>query len=353
MLAVTLFQLLTSLGDDSDSELEIVDAAAPLNQISVRAPDGITESLDMVEYKDACSFVSKGRVMDQLQFKYCHKITKRELRVLAKYIHHGVINIPFRLNFTGDHLISTVEEAKEFFTLLEAGHGRMKHLWKLYNDAARVRPQEIKERPTNQETADACKQAFHAAYASLPKGKGKGLGQGKQSGKEVPTTASASLGSVSVSSPASTPEPQASQHVVERPPQESLHFGLVGYTIEQIFNAVFLRDGLRHAVCAVFLEDLISRVSMDMAAVKHAGTEGAAECLLHFGNFKLPESEYVAYPKYFDLSLKGIGGIMDNLYEKANNDFISRGEKHFFKELPWKSENANVVSEWFRLCVSA
>ena len=57
-----------TLGDDSDSELEIVDAAAPLNQIPARAPDGTTESLDMVEYKDASSYVSKEHALDQLKF---------------------------------------------------------------------------------------------------------------------------------------------------------------------------------------------------------------------------------------------------------------------------------------------
>ena len=100
---------------------------------------------------------------------------------------------------------------------------------------------------------------------------------------------------------------------MEKLPPESLRFGLVGNTVEQIFNAVFLRDGLRYAVSAVFLEDLINRISMDMAAVKHAGTEDAVECPLHFGNFKLPQSQYAAYISYFDLNLKSIGGITDDL----------------------------------------
>ena len=49
-----------------------------------------------------------------------------------------------------------------------------------------------------------------------------------------------------------------------------------------------------------------------------------------FGNFKLPQSEYVAYIKYFDVSLKGIGGIMEDTYEKANEEFNSRGQKPQF-----------------------
>ena len=111
-------------------------------------------------------------------------------------------------------------------------------LWKINNDTARVRPQEVKERPTSQEAADACKVAYCAAHASLRKGKGKGLGKGKKSGEMIPTSAVTSLESVSVSAPASTQEPQASQPALEEPRQEFLRFGLVGHTPEQIFAAI-------------------------------------------------------------------------------------------------------------------
>ena len=92
-----------------------------------------------------------------------------------------------------------------------------------------------------------------------------------------------SLGGVSESEPAWEPQPIAPQAVTEEPKPESLRLGSVGHTPEQIFEAVFRRDGIWYAICAVFLEDLIGRTSEDMAAVKLAATqELSARCAVEY-----------------------------------------------------------------------
>ena len=66
-----------TLDDDSDSELEIADPTAPLTPIPV-IRDGIKETFDMVEYKDASQFVSREHALQQIHHKFCHRIVKRE-----------------------------------------------------------------------------------------------------------------------------------------------------------------------------------------------------------------------------------------------------------------------------------
>ena len=82
--------------------------------------------------------MNREHALDQLKFKFCHRIVKKELRLLAKYIDHGGSGntnfIPFKLNFTGDQPISTIEEAKEFFPMVQAGQERLRDLWRVHND---------------------------------------------------------------------------------------------------------------------------------------------------------------------------------------------------------------------------
>ena len=45
---------------------------------------------------------------------------------------------------------------------------------------------------------------------------------------------------------------------------------------------------------------------------------------------------------------------MDDAYQVANDEYVSRGKNPVWKEFPWKRETTNhVVGEWIRLCVSA
>ena len=99
-----------TMDDDTDSELEVFDGSLPLNTIPVRAPDGTVESHDMVEYKDACQFVNSEHAKAQMNFKFQHRITKRELRVLAECILHGEIGIP--LNSTAQVTAQLVQLMK-------------------------------------------------------------------------------------------------------------------------------------------------------------------------------------------------------------------------------------------------
>ena len=71
---------------DSDSELEIADVAAPLLPLPERAPDGTTETGDMVEYKTAFQFAGFHYAVAQMRFKIQYKSIGRELCVFAKYL---------------------------------------------------------------------------------------------------------------------------------------------------------------------------------------------------------------------------------------------------------------------------
>ena len=48
------------------------------------------------------------------------------------------------------------------------------------------------------------------------------------------------------------------------------------------------------------------------------------------------------------------GGVIDDVYQAANDEYVSRGRNPVWKEYPWKQETTNlVVGEWIRLCVCA
>ena len=158
--------------DETDSELEFADPAAPLNPIPAIL-DGVKETFFMVEYKDAFQNVNDVHALEQMKLKYCHMIVKRELRLLRKYLDDGDPGdanfrwTPFKLNFTGDQPISTRKEIQDLFPVLIAGHDRLRELWVVYSNAGRVRSDTVNERPSTQDAAKACKRANRYAHEAL------------------------------------------------------------------------------------------------------------------------------------------------------------------------------------------